>query len=181
MSKKLLTTPVEYLREALRYEPATGFLYWRKRPVSHFKSARDCKAWNTRYADICAGATRPDGYAAIRLAGKTYKAARLAWALYTGEWPAGIIDHINGVKDDDRIENLRDVPHKMNSRNMTRYRRNTSGITGVYKKSENWVAQIGSGENYTYLGYFRNFDDAVVARRTAEKERGFTSRHGTAR
>ena len=70
-------------------------------------------------------------------------AHRVAWAIYYGVWPTGMIDHINGDGLDNRICNLRDVTHKENARNSRRKATNKSGCSGVMrdKHKKKWVAQ----------------------------------------
>lgn len=107
-------------------------------------------------------------------------AHRAAWAHYYGEWPELTLDHINGVRNDNRIENLRVAGNSINAKNLKMHRRNTTGATGVYRvrRSSRWLAQITADKKYIYLGRFDTFEEAVAARREAEAKYGFTARHG---
>jgi len=136
------------------------------------------KKWNTRYAGKPAmTALRNTGYLHGRIFDKGYQAHRVAWALAHGEWPKGEIDHINGVRTDNRIENLRDIPKAENQRNMKRNKRNKSGVPGLFRrKSGGWAVSI-QGE---YIGTFKCAGRAVAARKQAERERGFHPNHGRA-
>lgn len=92
---------------------------------------------------------------------KAYLAHRLAWLYVHGTFPANDIDHINGVRHDNRIENLRDVPRVVNAHNRNRANKNNShGRLGVYKVRHRWVAQLGAKGARRYLGIF---DSAVEA------------------
>lgn len=94
----------EKLREILHYDPASGH-FWARVSRSPLK------------AGDLVGHIRSDGYRAIKIHSKAYKAHRLAWLYIHGKWPSSIIDHINGIRADNRIENLRDVSYKENSMN----------------------------------------------------------------
>lgn len=171
---------VEYLREALDYDPETGILTWRERPRSHFKS----HGLHLRHLNLKvgkpAGSMRRSGYLSIHFSGGNFPAHRLAWAIYYGEWPKHGIDHINLNKSDNRICNLRDVPPLINGKGLTISQRNTSQFTGVYwdKRSGTWMAAIRVNRVLHNLGYYRNKDDAIAARLKANERFGFSSRHG---
>lgn len=122
-----------------------------------------------------AGALSGRGYRNIRIEGKYYLAHRLIWKLLYGEDPEEI-DHINGNRSDNRITNLRSVCHYENMRNRKRGSDNTSGVMGVswHKVNSKWRARIGE----ELLGDFDKFEDAVAARKQAEKELGYHPNHG---
>jgi len=102
------------------------------------------------------------------------------WAIFYGEWPSGQVDHINGVRDDNRIVNMRDVSHQDNCRNAARPRTNTSGVSGVVwdKPHKKWRAEIRANGKMKNLGRFAIFDDAVAVRKSAEVEYGYHPNHG---
>ena len=106
-----------------------------------------------------AGTIRNDGYEAISINKKIYKTHRLVWLYFYGNFPNGVIDHINGNKTDNRIENLRDISFDANRQNQKKSQRgNISGYLGVSwdKKSNKWKSQIKTkGKNY-HLGFFDN-------------------------
>lgn len=115
------------LRELLHYNEITGILSWRRRGIEEFCDERSCKIWNTRYAETQAGSLQKTlGYIAISLLGETYRAHRLAWLYNYGCWPV-LVDHINGVRHDNRLCNLREATVSMNNQN----RHCSFGVTGV--------------------------------------------------
>ena len=178
MTKEL--PPVELLRKLLRYEPETGKLFWRKRPREMFDSDRIFKSWNSRLGGKEAFLiNNGKGYLTGTIFYKTYKAHRVAWALHYGEWPKDQIDHINGNRSDNRVENLRDVRRKVNMRNQKRRRTNKSGYAGVaQRKNGKWRATIWDKGKSNNLGTFEHFKCAVEARINAEIRLGYTDRHG---
>lgn len=113
-----------------------------------------------------------NGYLAFAVDGVKYKAHRLAWLYMTGEWPKGLIDHKNGVKGDNRFDNLREASQAQNMRNQGLQAHNSSGFTGVYwnKCAAKWQAYIKVDRKVRYLGIFEVKEDAVAARRVAEIE-----------
>jgi len=180
MTAEDLPTPAT-LRKLLSYDPDTGLLTWRRRPPEMFPDEQYGRAWNTRYAGKPAFATATrDGYRCGRIFGKAYPAHRVAYAIHHGNWPRGSIDHISGVKTDNRIANLRDVSHTENLRNAAMPSTNTSGACGVYwhKNSGKWRCMIKVNGKLQSLGYFEDFGDAVVARKAAEVKYGFHPNHG---
>ena len=90
------------------------------------------------------------------------------------------IDHINGDKIDNRISNLRDVTKLENAKNASISANNTSGFNGVYwvKTKGVWVAKIWTQGKLKHLGYFDKIQDAVAARKLANKKYGFSDRNG---
>ena len=185
MAKEDLPTPKE-IRKLLRYEPDTGKLYWLERTPDLFEDGKQsaetaCRRWNTRYASKEALATlHGGGYRQGSIFGKAYLAHRVVWVMVHNEWPADQIDHINGVKNDNRIENLRVVTNGENSRNLPKRADNTSGHMGVrwHKKALKWTAQITVNSQQVHLGVFTKKDDAIAARKAAEANYGYHENHG---
>jgi hypothetical protein len=91
----------------------------------------------------------------------------LAWLYVQGVWPDAEIDHVNRIRDDNRIDNLRDVTRLQNCCNRND---NTSSVAGVhwFKQDKKWRAQIWVVSKIKHLGYFANIEDAAEARRAAE-------------
>lgn len=169
----------EYVRECLDYDPDTGLLKWKKRPVEHFKSDRNWKMWNTRFSDKNTGSfVNKKGYMNIKLNGTTYRTHRIVWLIVHGEWPKDHIDHIDGDRINNKIENLRDVPNSENHKNMAMMYINTSGHSGVSFRGKNWIARISVNGKEKHLGVFKTIDEAIKARKAAEKEHNFHPNHG---
>lgn len=113
------------------------------------------------------------GYRTITIDRKSHKEHRLAWLYIYGYLPENDIDHINGVRDDNRICNLREVARSCNLRNKKNISsKNKSGVTGVYRHSNGhaWCAAIWNNNKIFYLGSYKKFKDAVQARWEAEKK-----------
>ena len=173
-----IPTP-QQLRKVLKYNPKTGKLFWRRRDVSMFSHGyRDaqgnCNNWNSRYSDREAFNSFSKGYLIGGVFGKRMKAHRVAWAIHYGKWPTGQIDHINGKRDDNRIENLRDVSGIENHRNMKRPLTNTTGHIGVYAHGDKWRVKVKN----IHIGVFDSFENAVSARFDAASRLGFHKNHG---
>lgn len=166
---------LEALRALLAYDPATGALAWRPRYretlATHGLSvAADLDRWNARYAGTDAAHTDDgQGYRTVSIASRSYKAQRIAWAIYHGAWPAGQVRFVGPDRGDLRISNLR-VPAPPRSRGGMRVD-NRSGKTGVHWRRAKgcWRARITVDGEHMELGEFTRFIDAVRARREAEK------------
>jgi len=141
------------LKELLDYDPETGEFVWKI-------SKRGIRAGSV------AGTLKPIGYICIRVDGKLYRAHRLAWLYTYGYFPENQIDHLNGIRDDNRITNLREVSQFCNMQNQKTRSDNTSGFPGVCwrKQRRKWKAQIQiQGKRYG-LGYYDTALDAALAR-----------------
>lgn len=140
------------LTELLSYDGDTGLFFWKK---GRGKAGAGAKA----------GVINARGYVQIGIDKKVHLAHRLAWIYYYGSKPSMHIDHINRIKTDNRISNLRDVSPSQNSQNTVASCRSRSGIKGVSwdKKRKKWSASIVYlGKSYA-LGRFHNMQDAVNA------------------
>lgn len=177
MAKKPLPTP-EVLRQLLRYEPETGKLFWKTRPEHMFQSgtrpsADSAIAWNNKFAGKEAlYAIGTAGYPQGTVWCKNYRAHRVAWAIYYGRWPDGIIDHVNGDRTDNRITNLRDASLAQNMCNRPAPSDNKSGFKGVYwnSRENKWHVQVSFNGKRKSGGYYRNKEDAVRAYATLAGE-----------
>lgn len=169
MAEKSLPTP-EVLRQLLRYEPETGKLFWRERRASMFKATTihtadtRCSQWNGRYAGKEAITALCNGYLYGNIGKRSVHAHRVAWVIYYGELPAHFIDHINGIRTDNRISNLREAT-PLESQWNTRSRSGTSQYKGVSKRSKDsrWTAEIRVSGSNRYLGRYDTEREAALA------------------
>lgn len=118
------------------------------------------------------GQTRQDGYVYAKLSGGRYLVHRLVWLHATGKWPTGQVDHINGNRSDNRLENLRDVGPSINSQNQrAAHRGSSSGLLGVSwrRDKEKWVACIKVSGRQKHLGFFSSPGDAHAAYLAAKR------------
>ncbi len=176
----------EVLRQLLRYEPETGKLFWRERDVSWFEDGdwnparRKAAIWNGKNSgrEALAG-INTSGYASGRILSRTVLSHRVVWKLATAEDPE-FIDHVNGRRADNRIENLRSVSKRENSLNQRPPKHSTSGVLGVswHRRTGKWAAKIGVNGQTLHLGYFSTIEDAAAARLQANKRFGFHRNHG---
>jgi hypothetical protein len=112
-----------------------------------------------------AGSYSSQGYVVVALDGRKYNRGRLAWFYVHGHWPNPEVDHINRVRDDDRIENLREASRTLNLINVGNRSDNTSGFRGV-----NWNSRVGKWRarlGHTELGHFTDIHDAADVVREA--------------
>lgn len=155
MAAKIL--PIETLQRLFRYEQETGNVYW----IAEGKGRIKKKA---------AGTVVKAGYIGIMIDGKRYYAHRIAWALHHGKHPTDQLDHINGIKTDNRIVNLREATNSQNGKNLSLNKNNKTGYSGVCFKSNAWTAYIKVDYTNLYLGRFAKKEDAIAARLKAEQE-----------
>lgn len=174
----------ELLRRLFIYEPETGKLYWAKRTPDVFtdglvgKNAK-CSRWNTRWAGKEAFANGSVGYRNGHVLGVPLLAHRVIWVIVNGEWPDQI-DHIDGDRSNNKVENLRSVTPAENAKNRCLHPHNKSGYSGVCWISPRgvWEASIVSQGSRHFLGYFESKADAIQARQRAERKLGFHKNNG---
>lgn len=174
------------LNELLRYEPETGKLFWRTRSARWFTEAAHtakhrANNWNSRYAEREAFTmVTLRGYRGGSVLGRHFTAHRIIWKMITGEEPPEI-DHIDGNKVSNRWANLRACYANENKRNMPMFSTNKSGVVGVFSRDGKWSATIHANGVRESLGLFLRKDDAVAARKAAERRHGFHPNHGRAK
>lgn len=177
------------ISKLLKYEPETGKLFWLPRTADMFQDSAfragtpaRVKCWNSRFAGKEAFCLWPNGYKVLSISGKRYLAHRVVWIMHYGAWPSNHLDHINGVRSDNQISNLREVTYSENSQNHRPHKTNTSGTMGVvwHKRDKRWQAGIMVSGKTIHLGQFTEKDDAISARKQAEKDYGFHPNHGRA-
>ena len=147
--------PIQELQSLLKYDPETGHIYWIAKGRGRIKKKE-------------AGTQEINGYRGILIKGKRIRSHIIAWALYNGKYPENQIDHINGVKSDNRICNLREATNSQNGKNLPIKKNNTSGYPGVYFRCGKWRVQIKVDYQSISLGTYFNFNDAIEARKMAE-------------
>lgn len=134
------------LKKYLRYDEKSG-LFTRLVQSSN----------RIKVGDIAGSVNVSDGYVYITVGGKRYSAHRLAWFYVTGYWPKDEIDHINGIRSDNRFENLREATSSINKQNQRIARSNNKvGLLGVCKARGKYLAQIRLYGKNKFLGYFEN-------------------------
>lgn len=181
--KRAAMEPLTYEQVAavLHCDPEAGRLFWKARPRSLFKSEQSFKTWNKRFAGREAfTALDSSGYRHGQILGRHYRAHRQIWLLHYGEWPPLQIDHVNGAPSDNRVANLRSVDQSVNMRNAKLPKRNTSGVVGVCWDASRgqWLGQMQVKGKRVQIGRFDSFEDAVAARKEAEKKHDFHKNHG---
>lgn len=134
----------EQLKRVLQYDPLSGA----------FTRIKRCRG--ARFGEI-AGSLESNGYVKIIINRRKYWAHRLAWLYMYGEFPKKNIDHINGIRSDNRIENIRECNRSENAQN-----RSCRGTTYA-KRLGKWRAQITVSYKNIYLGVFESESLAHLA------------------
>jgi len=174
---------VEYLRECFTYDARTGKLFWKFRPLEHFKKLGGMKIQHTRFAGKEVKTLTFDGrgraYVTCYLDNKRTKAHRIIYKLCTGKDPEQI-DHKNGDTLDNRISNLRSVDNKTNAKNRVKPINNVSGISGVHwdTRKSRWMVQGSDKTKRIHLMTTQDFFEACCARKSYLIKTGYTARHG---
>lgn len=151
-----------FLLKSLRYEAKTGKLFWRIRPLNHFASAGQQRRWNRRYGNKPAFSQKVKwGYLRGNINKQAFLAHRVVWKLVRGIEPPPIIDHVNGIPHDNRIENLRAASASQNAQNGTR-----SGVS-FDTESGKWRVRVTEAGKRRSVGRFESRAAAMQARKVA--------------
>lgn len=161
----------EFLRALLEYDPETGVFTWKYREGTGYGAPQ----FNARYAGKEAFTALCNGYRHGSIIKHRFLAHRVAWKWFYGTEPTEV-DHINGVKTDNRIVNLRCVTRRENSRNQKLHRSNKTGFPGVFFLRENGLYQVMIASRH--VGRFTSLDEAIAARKSAQADLGFHPNHG---
>lgn len=141
---------VERANDLLTYNPETGVIRWRNKRLDAL----------SRFS---AGCVDSRGYIKLMVDGVSYGAHRVAWLIAYGKWPDDYIDHINQKKADNRLCNLRDVTHKLNTENVGPKRKHGLMGTSFHKQSGLWHSTVGHNYKYHSCGYFKTEIEAHQA------------------
>lgn len=145
---------LERLRDVLNYD--AGRVFWKKRPsLKSVRAVVGCEA----------GCIHCNGYRYVQLDGCLIPTHYIVWMLHNGEYPAGLLDHANGDRCDNRIENLRIATACENSTNRSSATGSTSSYLGVHFRKDCglWRSQISKLGKKIHLGLFDNEIDAARA------------------
>lgn len=159
---------VARLRECFTYDPETGLLLW----------AIQAGRASVGYP---AGNIKSLGYLGVQLDKVPLLVHRIVWAMEHGEWPENQIDHIDGCRSNNKLENLRPASHSQNMRNKVGWGK--SGVKGVcwIEGDKKWRASLGVGKSVRYLGQFETIEEADMAYRlAAQAQQGDFAYHNTA-
>lgn len=154
--EKKSTLTAEWLREHMVYVPETGTFMWKVRGPG-------------RTVGKVLGKSGPLGYSQIKVNNILYYAHRLAWLYVHGVWANGQIDHIDGVKTNNAISNLRVATPAQNSARRKTTRR-LAPSRGVFPHGPGFVARIHTAGKRHYLGYFSTAEAARAAYEAKAKE-----------
>ena len=162
----------EQVNQCMQYDAVTGVLSWR------LIKSRNC------FVGSPAGSVVVDSsgksYRQVKFQRKNFYAHNLIILIASGNWPVGVVDHIDGNGLNNTLSNLRVVTQVKNCQNMRRSKRNKSGVTGVFwlANDKRWKAYIGHAGKLVHLGRFKRKDEAIKARKAAEIEFDFHPNHG---
>jgi len=139
----------ERLKEVLLFDESTGLFTWLPRKGFHM-------------AGRAAGSV-DNGYLRIKVDNVLYRAHRLAWLYVYGKFPSQDLDHINGIRSDNAIANLREASSSANGQNRIKSSKNTSGYIGVFfnKRQQCWTSVIINKRKHYYLGTYDTAEDAA--------------------
>lgn len=183
MTKAKALPSKEMLNDLLDYDPASGALKWKARPLSYFHdgghgAAHNRDKWNGRYAGkqafTCVG---EDGYYKGSIENHNARAHRIIWKMVTGE-EADTIGHIDGDRLNNSWTNLRSVEMGVNAKNKARQARFTNPHVGVRKNKYGWQAYVNVNRKFIGFGTFKTLEEAIEARKIGQELYEFHANHG---
>ena len=146
------------LKDTLAYDPTVGKFTWKTRAALCVRPG------------YTAGCLNEQGYIQIRFKKKIYKVHRLVWLFEHGNWPKNNLDHLNGIRSDNRIQNLRECTAKTNCQNYERYRSGNLVGASYHKHVKRWVSRWAFDGKMFYLGYYDTEKEASDAYWQFDKE-----------
>lgn len=147
----ILVLPADW-KQQIGYDPETGIFTWKINKRGPIKAGRRAGSFNR------------EGYRRIKINQRHYLASHLAWAFVHGHLPKKELEHINGKKDDARIENLREATHQNNCMKKR-------GLGASYDpKRRKWMARICVNYHHKNLGRFKNKNEAIAAYRAEKRQ-----------
>lgn len=153
-----LDTHIGDLIKAVSYDPETGIFRW------VIPQRRSIKA-----GDIISSVCPTSGYPVVWFRGTRFLLHRVAFYVIHGRWPV-MTDHINGIKTDNKLTNLRECDGFQNKQNLRMSSNNTSGYPGVFWNRGKWQAGIMHQRRQIYLGRFDDPTQAYAAYRSAKAQ-----------
>ena len=148
------------IKELLNYDSVSGVFVWIKKSTKNSRSV----------VGNVSGSIHKHGYRVISIDGNQYQASRLAWVYVYGDGLSLFIDHINGIRSDNRISNLRVATQQQNNQNTKKPRSdNSTGFLGVSTSRGKFMAQIWINGHNKFLGYFDKAEEAHDAYITAKR------------
>ena len=155
-----MTLSQEELQSILEYDPMTGILRWKENRSNIVKGS-------------VAGCVSKAGYKVVNIKSKTYFVHRIIWIILFGNIPTDFfIDHINGKKTDNRLENLRLATNSQNQQNRPAPKNSSSGYRGVtwHKSVSKWMARICINRKRQTIGFFDSAEEAYNAYKEEAKK-----------
>ena len=152
----------ETAKKTFEYDPETGILIWKINHSDKVRMGSVAKSRNNK------------GYRRVRFKGKEYLIHRVIWLLTTGNWPENQIDHINGIRDDNRLINLREATQSENLQNVKAY--SNTGLKGIHLRKDGYYqVKLALNKKTVLQKTFKKLEDAVAA--IAEAKRKYHTFH----
>lgn len=176
---EFLTLDAAILRQWLYYNPNSGRFFWKRRRITGFATQRAYSTWHTRYCGKEAGRSTSSEYCRIVISGRSYLAHRLAWLAVHGHMPEGFIDHIDGDRLNNRINNLRITDRAGNAKNSS-HKAGRTGVQNIGFTDGCWVLRARPNGRAVQKKC-DSFEDALRKRPAFLASLGFQSNHGAPR